>query len=307
MTETENERDVVIVGGGPAGLSAAVWCRDLGLSALLIEKKENLGGQLPSIHNPIENYLGVKADNGALLLDQFMANARDLPFRVCCELLGADLSERSLVSTEGTEFRSRAIIIATGVRRRSLGVPGENKFYGRGVLRSGVGEKLSINRKKVLIVGGGDAAIENALSLSEIADRVIVVHRGGNFSARHDFIAALGMKKNVEVLFKQVLRSIDGDDAVRSVTIEDTSSGESSVIPVDAVLVRIGVIPNSEPFQDQIATDDAGYIKVGTCGETVMRGIYAIGDVANPIAPTISTAVGTAAMAVKHIAHLLKG
>lgn len=306
MTYHKSQLDVVIIGGGPAGMSTALWCEHLGLSVVLIEKEKQVGGQMAFIHNPIQNYLGLEADNGSILTMHFARMLSKTSYQTECELVRADLSTKTLSLADGVQVRPKAIVIATGVRRRALGIPGENEFYGSGILRSGAGEKETTKGKVVLIVGGGDAAVENASILSDFADKVIVIHRGDRLSARPELIKHLSAKKNIEVMLNSIALSIEGETSVSSVMVADTLSGGTRMVDADAVLIRIGVLPNSDLFRDQLATDDSGYFKVGNYGETEMPGIYAIGDVANPLAPTISTAVGTGAMAAKHLAKAVR-
>ncbi|MEO6334536.1 MAG: NAD(P)/FAD-dependent oxidoreductase [Pyrinomonadaceae bacterium] len=299
--------DVAIIGGGPAGLSAAFWCSELGLATLLVEKEEELGGQLLWTHNPITNYLGLDTADGRELRDRFLAHAVRAKYsRLAAEVESADLSRRTLGLSNGRELSARWIIIATGVRRRTLGVPGEIEFRGHGILESGVGEKDKVVGKRILIVGGGDAAIENAIMLSEIAPRVVVAHRRPTLTAREEFEGLVVRKKNVILLAETVVKRILGDSLVKEVEFEKVSTGDRWIEPVDIILIRIGVTPNSEFIQGLLDLDADGYIKVTNGCETTTSGIFAIGDVAHPKSPTISTATGTGATAAKTISYLLR-
>jgi thioredoxin reductase (NADPH) len=193
------------------------------------------------------------------------------------------------------------LIFAAGVRRRLLGIPGEKELVGRGVLISGVGEKLKAEGKTVVIVGGGDAALENSLILSDVAPRVIVVHRRAQFAARQEFIDAAVRRSNIEFMTGKTAVSINGEDRVRSVTVKDISDSTVSTVDTDLVLVRIGVVPNSELLSGKVEMDRSGYIIVDASGLSSAANVFAVGDVANPQSPTISTAVGTGATAVKTI------
>jgi thioredoxin reductase (NADPH) len=220
------------------------------------------------------------------------------------EVESADLKRRIVSLAGGKEISARAIIIATGVRRRRLEIPGEDKFIGRGVLESGVREKDKVAGKRVVIVGGGDAAIENATLLSEFADEVIVLHRREHFSARSAFIErAMGSEK-IEIFTGVTAQSINGESNVSGVTIRNELTGECSLMPAEAVLIRVGVQPNTEIFRGQIELDENGYIVTDNTGGTRLAGVFAVGDVANPDAPTISGAVGTGATAAKTIMRL---
>jgi thioredoxin reductase (NADPH) len=301
MTAKTNTSDVIIIGGGPAGLSAAQWCRDLGLTAVLLEKSSEFGGQLLHIHKPIVNYLGLKSDYGLELRDKFLAATNHLKFtRVFnAEISSFDLREKTIRLADRTEFLSNAIIIATGVRRRKLGVEGEDRFIGKGILESGSKERENTRNKRVVIVGGGDAALENALILSQYAAAVTVVHRRAEFTARTEFLERASRAANIELVVGTIVRRIVGNDVVEAIEIAADNSEKSELRLADQILIRIGVQPNTELFSGQIELDPAGYVIVDRNCETSASRVFAAGDVANPVAPTISTAVGTGAIAVK--------
>ncbi len=302
--DRENLRfDVVIVGGGTSGIGAAIWCRDLGLSFALVEKSSRLGGQLHSIYNPISNYPGVAAKNGSDLLDSFMLSVKEFEDRIflSSEVAKIEANATSVTLADGRKFSARATILATGVRRRRLNIPGEEEFAGKGLLYSGVGERHSVTGARVAIVGGGDAAVENALLLSENAEKVYVIHRGGELSARAEFIQRAFLEPKIEFLYHTEVAAIMGRDVIEKIELIDRDRGRPGVLEVNNVLIRIGVEPNSHLVRGTAGLDAVGYLKVNALAETSLAGIYAIGDVANPVSPTIATAVGTAAVAAKAI------
>ena len=304
MDENSTEYDVIIIGGGPAGLSASLWCAELGLKSILFEKENEFGGQLLWTFNAIKNYLGIEAANGRELRDRFLQHIENNNVRrqTGAFVVSADLALKTLTLADGKSFTAKAIIIATGVRRRKLEVPGEEEFHGKGILESGVKAKDDLRGKTVVIVGGGDAALENALILGAKAERVFIVHRRSEFSARPKFVNEAAEKYNVEFVLSSQLTAIVGKNEVEAVDIKDITTGATLHIPVDAVLIRIGVEPNTELFRGQIAMDGAGYICVdGNCS-TDLKSIFAVGDVANPLAPTINSAAGQGTTASKSIA-----
>ncbi len=294
--------DVIIAGGGAAGISAALWCDELGLDALLLESRPELGGQLLSTYNPIENYLGFEARNGRELRDVFIGQLgkRNFICRFNSKIVEADPEAKKIVLSGGDTFSSRALIIATGVRRKKLQVKGEEEFRGKGILVSGKLDKGLANDKTVLIVGGGDAAFENTEILSETSSKIILVHRREEFSARKEFVGKAYMNPKVEVMTNTIVKKITGDQRVRQVWTEG-SDGETTSLDVDLVLVRIGVEPNSEFLKNRLILDDKGYVKIDQNCETSAAKVFAVGDVANPFSPTVNTAVGTAATAVKSL------
>ena len=192
------------------------------------------------------------------------------------------------------------LIIATGVRRRRLGVPGETDFQGRGILESGTRDKDTVKGKDVVIVGGGDAAAENAVILSQVAKTVTLVHRRNELSARPEFRHEIDRRDNIQILFDTQVRRFVGDSDVTGVEVIESGRGEG-LLPADAVLVRIGVQPNSELFRGTLEMDSHGYVLIDPSCATSASGVFAIGDVASPLAPTLSTAVGMGATAAKAV------
>src|ERR687883_86589 len=210
--------DVIIIGAGPAGLSAALWCDELGLDTLVIEQAAEVGGQLLRVHNPVENYLGVRAAHGRELRDLFAAQVEGKEFDLWteAEIESVDLKAKRVRLRSGEELQSIALVIATGVRRRRLGVPGETEFEGRGVLESGRLERDQVKGEDVLVVGGGDAAAENALLLAEVCPTVTLVHRGKSLRARAEFVERIRGDFRINVFTEATLRSIEGRERVES-------------------------------------------------------------------------------------------
>ena len=303
MAQKIDEFDVIIIGGGPGGLSAALWCAELGLNAILLEKKSEFGGQLLRTYNAIKNHLGADAANGRELRDIFLRQAEKANFARRCdsEVVEAELTEKKVVLADGSQYRAHAIVIATGVSRRKLDIPGEAEFYDRGILESGEKAKNEVAGKRVMIVGGGDAALENALILARVAERVFVVHRRSEFSARDVFLQGCLNNEKIEFILNTRVTAIVGNTVVDAANIEEIPSGNRTRIAVDAVLIRVGEVPNTELFRGQIALDAAGFIIDESKCLTDLPDIYAIGDVANPLAPTISAAVGMGATVAKSI------
>ena len=299
--------DVIIIGAGPAGLSTAFWCDELGLDTLVLEQAEDVGGQLHRVHNPIYNYLGLKARNGEELLERFTAGIDDTDFDLWTQtsISKVDLTARRISLASGEELQSIAIVIATGVRPRELGVPGEKEFVGKGMIESGARDRDLFAGEDVCVVGGGDAAVENALLLAHVCPTVTLVHRGKKLRARSEFKEQLQSMHCITVFAESVLMRIMGGERVEAVEIKRKQALKPFQLAVRGVLIRIGVEPNTELFKDQLETDERGYLVVNSQQETKLPMVFAVGDVSNPVAPTISSATGAGATAAKVIASRL--
>ena len=299
--------DVIIIGAGAAGLSAALWCDGLGLDTLVLEAGSEIGGQLLRVYNPINNYLGVQAESGRALRDLFAAQIEAAAFDLWTEveIERVDLTAKRLSLRSGEELQAICLIIATGVKRRTLGVPGEAEFAGRGVLASGVGDRDTVAGADVCIVGGGEAAVENALLLAEVCPTVTLVHRGARLRARAEFVERLRAEHCITVFNEAEVTRIIGGARVEAVEIMRRGAIKPFQMAVGGVLIRIGVEPNTALFRAQLQTDEQGYITVTSEQETTIANVFAIGDVANPRAPTIASATGAGATAAKIIASRL--
>jgi thioredoxin reductase (NADPH) len=299
--------DVVIIGAGPAGLSAARWCDELGLDTLLLETNEEIGGQLNWIHNRIDNYLGVQADNGEQLRELFIEQTNDCDFDqwTGVQIESVDLKARRVRLQSGEELQSIGIIIATGLRRRRLGIPGELEFAGRGIIESGKRDRDQYIGKDVCVIGGGDAAAENALLLADGCPTVTLVHRARKLRARREFTEQLHTHHCITVFPDSNVRRILGNERVEAVEIERDGAIKPFQMAVQGVLIRIGFEPNTDFLRDQLKVDERGYLIVDSRHETNVENVFAIGDVANPLAPTIAGAVGSGATAAKVIASRL--
>jgi len=299
--------DVIIIGAGPAGLATAFWCDELGLDTLVLEQAEQIGGQLHRIYNPIENYLGVKTRSGKDFLDLFAKDVESAEFDLWTQaaITSVDLKAKRVSLASGESLQCIAIVIASGVGPRELGVPGEKEFVGKGIIESGTRDRQLFAGHDVCVVGGGDAAVENALLLAEVCPTVTLVHRGKKLRARTEFRERLQSIHCITVFTESVLTRIIGDESVQAVEIQRKVGLKPFQLAVRGVLIRIGVEPNTQLFREQLETDEKGYIKVNSTQETNVPMVFAVGDVSNPLAPTISSATGAGATAVKVIAARL--
>jgi len=307
-TTIQNMHDVLIIGAGPAGLSAALWCDELGLDTLVLEQDEATGGQLSSIHNPIDNYPGLRAADGAEFRQRLIEHTKDCEFDLWTQVQieNVDLKAKRVVLKSGEELQAIAIIIASGLRRRTLGIPGEAEFAGRGIIESGAKDATAVAGKDICVIGGGDAAAENALLLAEVCPTVTLVHRGKKLRARREFTEPLQTHHSVTIFPESRVLRILGNDRIEAVEIERAQAIKPFQMAVQGVLIRIGFAPNTEFVCAQLNMDDRGYVLVDSSQETSVSNVFAIGDVANPLAPTIAGAVGAGATAAKVIGSRLK-
>ncbi len=306
MSEREQDLDVIIIGAGPAGISAAIWCNDLGLDAVVLEKNSEAGGQLLSIYNPITNYPGLRTENGREMRDRFLesANSSGVDIRLGTEVVEIDPKGKFVKTAAGNIFQAQAVILASGVRRRSLNIPGETEFAGRGVIESGSKERELARGKTVAIIGGGDAALENAIILSEYAAKIYVIHRRNSFSARDEVVDAAAANGTVEFVFNAEVDRISGHGWVDAIDVRDRSTNSNHTISVDLVLARIGVEPNSGLIQELAGSGPNGDLQLDQNCRVIGSPVYGAGDVADRVAPTIITAAGAGAAAAKAIVRL---
>ena len=301
--------EVVIIGGGAAGISAALWCSELGLKTLLLEKSGEFGGQLLRVYNPIENHLGTAAENGREMRDIFVEQIKTRSFAIKLdgEVTEFDAKNKIITLETGEKLSAKAIIAATGVSRRKLNIAGENEFKDRGILQSGKRDSSNASGKTAAVIGGGDAAFENALILAEKASQVTIIHRGETFRARPEFTKRVKNNSKIKIFPATVTEEILGDENVQALKLRNTQTGKTFIAPFESVLIRIGVEPDTAIFRGQIELDRKGYIKINQNCQTNISGIFAVGDVASPLSPTISTAVGMGATAAKVIYELFFG
>ncbi|MGH9935565.1 MAG: NAD(P)/FAD-dependent oxidoreductase [Blastocatellia bacterium] len=300
--------DVIIIGGGPAGMSALIWCYPLGLRGVLLEQSPELGGQMPQMFHRVLDYPGLIAESGRELRDHFAAHLDELrlDYRTGCKIEEVNLSERR-ARCDGQWLQARSIIIATGARKRRLGIPGEDRFEIRGVSFSATRDHSLYAGKKVSVIGGGDSAVQNSLILASVCPHVTLIHRSERFRAREDWLKQARENPRITIIDNAEAKAIEGGDHVERLIIEDTRTRELKTIGTEGVFIRVGVAPNTEVFRGQIELDEAGFIKTDRRQRTSVEMVYAAGDVCRPVCLSVATAVGHAAIAAKDIAMKIQG
>jgi thioredoxin reductase (NADPH) len=300
-------RDLIIIGGGPAGYNAALYAARANLAPLVIEGF-NWGGQL-MITSDVENYPGYP---DGVMGPEMMAEFRRQAERFGAEFITddvtrVDFSERPFrVWVEGEEHTARTVIIATGASARWLGLPGETQYQGRGVSACATCDGSFFRDKELIVVGGGDTAMEEASFLTRFATKVTVVHRRDDFRASQIMFDRARANPKIEFLTNTVIDEILGDGKVESVRLRDVQTDETWELSVDGVFVAIGHDPNTKLFVEQLDHDAAGYLVTapGTT-ETNVHGVFAAGDVQDHTYRQAVTAAGSGCMAALDAERLL--
>ncbi len=289
--------DLIILGAGPAGLTAALYGVRSGLSTLVIEEKTS-GGLLLEVPF-VENYPGVGGITGINLAQKMSEQAKEAGVEVHEIEIAQSLRIRDQMNirTDRGEYISRSLIVSTGARHRKLNVPGENELTGRGVSMCALCDGVFFRGKRVAVAGGGNSAATSALYMSSLAGEVFLIHRRGVLRADQAWIDMIE-KRGVHLLLNREVVEVRGDSRVASLALRDTRNAELSTLDIDGLFVEIGQTPNSEvPKGAGMKVDSQGYIIVDTAQATNLPGVYAAGDVTNNPVKQISTAVGQGAIA----------
>lgn len=299
--------DVIVIGSGPAGLSAAIYAKRAELNLLVIERAGMSGGQIINTYE-VDNYPGFPGIGGFELSIKFREHADKLGANfVNGEVTDFDLDGEIKVITmdDGTKYQAKSVVIATGGAPRHLGVPGEEKLSGMGVSYCATCDGAFFKNKTVAVVGGGDVAVEDAIFLARICKQVYVIHRRDQFRASKSISSKLFAMENVTILWDSVVEAIQGDEKVESIEVKNLKTNEKSSIEVAGVFIAVGYLPNSAIYKNVVAVDEAGYIMAGENCETNIPGIYAAGDVRTKDLRQIITAAADGANAITAVEKYL--
>lgn len=288
--------DIIIIGGGPAGLTAALYACRANKSVLVIEKA-SFGGQItysPRVEN-IPGFLDVTGNEFAeKLVEQVLAQNAEVE---CAQVLKiTDNGEFKTVLTDGGEFTSKAVIVATGAKHRLLGLEREEEFIGEGISFCAVCDGAFYENKTVAVIGGGNSALQEAILLSDLAQKVYVVQNLDFFTGEEKLVNQLKSKDNVEIILGTVVESILGNEEFEGIVIRNNSN-ETSELKLDGMFVAIGLVPQNEEFSDLINLDERGYIASGEDCRTSANGIFVAGDCRTKSIRQVTTAVGDGAVA----------
>lgn len=287
--------DVVILGGGPAGFSAAIYAARGAVSTAIVDVNM-LGGQ-PSNYLELENYPGFQLVGGYDLMEKFEEHAdkfgvKKFPMQ---EIEKVDLAQKKIYTKE-YEFSAKSIIIATGAQPQKLGVLGEKEFVGRGVSYCAVCDGAFYKDKAVAVVGGGNSAIEEAIYLTKFAKKVYVIHRRDKLRADKIIQERAFKNQKIEFIWNSIVLEIQGENTVKLILLKDTQTDKTSKLDVDGIFPYIGISPNTELFSGQLNQDKYGFIITDTTMATSVDGVYAIGDVRNTPLRQVVTAASDGAI-----------
>lgn len=290
--------DLMIIGSGPAGLSAAVYGKRAGLNLAVVEKNSMSGGQVLTTYE-VDNYLGLPGINGFDMGVKFREHAENTGVEfIEATVTGITHKEEcKIVHTDQGDYEARALILATGADHARLGIPGEEELSGVGVSYCATCDGAFFRGRTVAVIGGGDVALEDAIYLARFCEKVYLIHRRDEFRGARILQEEIRNLPNVEIIYHHVARAIEGSEVVEALNIEDVNTKESRRLPVDGVFVAVGIHPNTDLFGELVSCDEAGYILAGEDGSTDTEGVFVAGDLRKKPLRQIVTAVSDGANA----------
>ncbi len=299
--------DLIIIGAGPAGMTAAIYAARAELKTLLLEKNPMGGGQIVNTYE-VDNYPGFPGINGFDLGTKMSEHVDKFGIeRIEAEVLSADLNgAEKTIRTDAGDFQAKTVLITSGNSPRKLGIPGEEELTGMGVSYCATCDGAFFRNRVALVIGGGDVAVEDAIFLARGCSKVYLVHRRDELRATKTLQTALLNMDNVEVLWSCVPKTINGQDQVTSVTLQNVKTNEVFDVETSGVFVAVGTEPNSGFYLNSgLELDQAGYIKAGEDCKTNLSGVFAAGDVRTKRLRQVSTAVGDGANAITSVLESL--
>ncbi|MGE7949725.1 thioredoxin-disulfide reductase [Lysinibacillus sp. NPDC093688] len=299
--------DVVIIGAGPAGMTAAVYTSRANLSTLMIERGIP-GGQMANTEE-VENYPGFDTILGPELSTKMFDHAKkfgaEYAYGDVTEII--DGEEYKTIKSGAKEYKTRAIIVSTGAEYKKMGVPGEKELGGRGVSYCAVCDGAFFKQKNLVVVGGGDSAVEEGVYLTRFADKVTIVHRRDKLRAQKILQDRAFANEKIDFIWNATVKEInEADGKVGSVTLQSTVDGTESDFATNGVFIYIGMLPLTKPFESLGILNDAGYILTNDNMETTVPGIFAAGDVREKSLRQIVTATGDGSIAAQAVQHYVE-
>ncbi|MBP3602620.1 MAG: FAD-dependent oxidoreductase [Lachnospiraceae bacterium] len=295
--------DVVIIGSGPAGLSASIYAKRAGLKAVTIEKSPMSGGQVVNTYE-VDNYPGLPGINGFDMGMKFREHADKLG----CEFVNATvraIKPGFMVETDAGLFETKTVLAAMGATHAKLNIPGEEELAGMGVSYCATCDGAFFKGKTTAVIGGGDVAVEDAIFLARGCEKVYLIHRRDELRAAEILQQEVKSLPNVEIIWDSVALSIEGEDQVESLKLKNVKTGEESQLSVDGVFVAVGILPESELLSGVTELDEKGYVIAGEDGVCKTPGIFVAGDIRTKKLRQIITAAADGANAITSIQEYL--
>ena len=285
--------DAIIIGAGPAGLTSAIYLRRANKKVLMLEAK-GYGGQIAGA-DKVENYPGIARISGFELAENLYQQAKNMGAEIRFEAVEAVHEDKSVQTSSGT-YHGKTVIIANGAAKRKLGLDKENDFVGKGVSYCATCDGNFFKGRTVAVVGGGNAALEDALYLSDVAEKVYLIHQFDEFNGEDKYREDLSKKSNVSFLMESTVTAINGSSKLEAVTVTD-SRGNIRELRTDGLFIAIGQEPKNEPFSNVVKLNDAGYIRCSESVYTGTDGIFAAGDTREKELRQLTTAVSDGSLA----------
>lgn len=294
--------DLLIIGAGPAGMGAAVYAARAGIKFALIDQSTIIGGQVLTTYE-VDNYLGLPQLSGSEISNKFQEHVDKLgvPFIIADVQKIENLPDKKIIHTDKGNFEARAILLATGASHSMLGVSGEQKLAGMGVSYCATCDGAFFRKKIVAVIGGGDVAVEDAIFLAGICQKVYLVHRRNELRAAMSLQKRLFSLENVEMVWDSEVKEICGDDMVESISVYNKKRDEVSSLEVNGVFIAVGIVPNTRLFQGLVEMDEKGYILADETCRTSEKGLFAAGDIRKKKMRQIITAVADGANAINSV------
>lgn len=294
--------DLLIIGAGPAGMGAAVYAARAGIKFALVDRSTVIGGQVLTTYE-VDNYLGLPQLSGSELSNKFQEHVDKLgvPYIIADVQRIENLPDKKVIHTDKGDFGTRAVLLATGASHSMLGVPGEQKLAGMGVSYCATCDGAFFRKKTVAVIGGGDVAVEDAIFLAGICQKVYLVHRRNELRAAMSLQKKLFSLENVEMVWDSEVKEICGNDMVESISVYDKKRDEAGSLEVNGVFIAVGIVPNTELFQGLVKMDEKGYILADETCRTSEKGLFVAGDIRKKKMRQIITAVADGANAINSV------
>ena len=304
ISDMEKIRDLIIIGAGPAGLTAAIYAKRAGFDTLVIDETGMGGGQIVNTYE-VDNYPGLIHINGFDMGMKFKEHATEMGTEFADVTVTGVTKKDDLiyVYANDAEYVSKALIIATGAKHRALGIPGEEELRGMGVSYCATCDGAFFRKKVCAVVGGGDVALEDALFLAKGCSKVYLIHRREEFRGAKVLADKVKETENIEIVYDSRVTEIIGEGSVNRIKVENIKSGSVTELDINGIFIAVGMDPNTELFKDVVELDKSGYIKAGEDCITSTEGIFAAGDLRTKKLRQVITAAADGANAITSVSE----